>query len=70
MFPFPSNGKVYLKTECECGSEGYSMFPFPSNGKAYPKITTPSESKAPPRSFHSLQTGKRIQSFEAVSAGV
>ena len=38
-----------------------NKFPFPSNGKAYPKKEWCTQVQGAPKSFHSLQTGKRIQ---------
>ena len=62
MFPFPSNGKAYPKEMEEfCCLSRIDTFPFPSNGKAYPKVSTILH-YTHTRSFHSLQTGKHIQS--------
>ena len=62
LFPFPSNGKAYPKSGCETVQESADLeFPFPSNGKAYPKGQLDRTELPKHLSFHSLQTGKRIQ---------
>ena len=66
LFPFPSNGKVYPKVEtcCTAVHPRHRQFPFPSNGKVYPKLLSATCIKAlHKQGFHSLQTGKSIQSF-------
>ena len=65
-FPFPSNGKVYLKKKYlrHCRVENATCFNSLQTGK---RITSPphclSREKLRPRCFHSLQTGKRITSL-------
>ena len=61
MFPFPSNGKADPNiAPTPRKNPAADVFPFPSNGKADPKLV-PDVSGGATKSFHSLQTGKRIQ---------
>ena len=60
-FQFPSNGKVYCKTELQNHFGSPALFPFPSNGKVYCKFPLSDQERWQIESgFHSLQTGKCI----------